>query len=71
MLLCNLIYNIKTNCCNNVSFITPLKYNENATKSANKHSKDMKENSYFDHKNLKNETPFDRMKKEERGLFLW
>ena len=44
--------------------LQPLKYNENATKSANKHSKDMKENSYFDHKNLKNETPFDRMKKE-------
>lgn len=38
-----------------------LSYNEAATLCARSHSKDMKENNYFDHNNLNNQTPFDRM----------
>ena len=44
--------------------LQPLIYSEKATKSAKKHSEDMKDNNFFNHKNLKNETPFDRMEKE-------
>lgn len=35
-----------------------------ATNSSRKHSFDMMNNNFFEHNNLKNETPFDRMKKE-------
>jgi len=41
-----------------------LSYNEKATICARKHSEDMKNNDFFDHVNLKNKTPFDRMEKE-------
>lgn len=41
-----------------------LAYNERATLCARKHSEDMKNNDFFDHENLNNETPFDRMEKE-------
>lgn len=44
--------------------LNALKYDEKATKSAKKHSEDMEINNFFSHENLKNETPFDRMKKE-------
>ena len=41
-----------------------LDYNEKATICARKHSEDMKDNDFFDHKNLNNQTPFDRMENE-------
>lgn len=44
--------------------LEPLLYNEKATISAKKHSEDMRNNNYFNHKNLNHETPFDRMIKE-------
>ncbi|QYE99258.1 CAP-associated domain-containing protein [Paraclostridium sordellii] len=42
-----------------------LNFSEKAKISSEKHSEDMKENNYFDHLNKENETPFDRMKKED------
>ncbi|MDU1453238.1 MAG: CAP-associated domain-containing protein [Paraclostridium sordellii] len=42
-----------------------LTFSEKAKISSEKHSEDMKENNYFDHLNKENETPFDRMKKED------
>ncbi|MFR3566507.1 MAG: CAP-associated domain-containing protein [Paraclostridium sordellii] len=42
-----------------------LTISEKAKISSEKHSEDMKENNYFDHLNKENETPFDRMKKED------
>lgn len=42
-----------------------LTFSEKAKISSKKHSEDMKENNYFDHLNKENETPFDRMKKED------
>ena len=53
-----------TNCTRYVNDLPPLKYDEKATICATKHSKDMRDNKYFDHNNLNEETPFDRMKKE-------
>lgn len=44
--------------------LNPLSDNKKATISARKHSEDMRNNNYFDHENLNNETPFDRMTKE-------
>lgn len=44
--------------------LNPLEYSLSATNSARKHSFDMMSNNFFNHNNLKNETPFDRMKKE-------
>lgn len=44
--------------------LNKLSYDEKATICARKHSQDMKENEFFDHVNLKNENPFDRMEKE-------
>lgn len=41
-----------------------LSYDEKATICARKHSKDMRDNNFFDHKNLHDESPFDRMEKE-------
>lgn len=41
-----------------------LDYDEKATICARKHSEDMKDNDFFDHKNLNNQTPFDRMENE-------
>lgn len=41
-----------------------LVYDEKASICARKHSEDMKKNDFFDHINLNNETPFDRMEKE-------
>ncbi len=41
-----------------------LSYDEKTTICARKHSEDMKNNNFFDHENLKNETPFDRMANE-------
>lgn len=39
-------------------------YNEKAKNSAIKHSEDMRDKNYFNHENKENESPFDRMKKE-------
>ncbi|MCR8745004.1 CAP domain-containing protein [Romboutsia lituseburensis] len=41
-----------------------LKYSESATNSSVKHSTDMACSNFFDHKNKREESPFDRMKKE-------
>ena len=41
-----------------------LAYDEKATICARKHSDNMKKNDFFDHVNLNDETPFDRMEKE-------
>lgn len=41
-----------------------MQYSEKAKMSSVKHSEDMKEKNYFDHTNKENESPFDRMKKE-------
>jgi uncharacterized protein YkwD len=41
-----------------------MNYCEKAKNSAVKHSEDMRNKNYFDHKNKNNESPFDRMKKE-------
>lgn len=40
-----------------------LKWDDKLAEIARKHSCDMAENNYFDHTNLKGETPFNRMKK--------
>lgn len=53
-----------TNCMRYINSLENLKINEKANESATKHSLDMKENNFFDHNNLKNETPFDRMENE-------
>lgn len=42
-----------------------MEHSEKASISATKHSKDMGEKNYFDHQNKENESPFDRMKKED------
>lgn len=41
-----------------------LKYNQPLSDTARKHSKDMADNHFFDHNNLKGESPFDRMQKD-------
>ena len=41
-----------------------MNYCEKAKNSSVKHSEDMRNKNYFDHKNKNNESPFDRMKKE-------
>lgn len=41
-----------------------LNYNQKASISALKHSLDMRDNNFFEHENLKGESPFERMKKE-------
>ncbi|MGL6104771.1 CAP-associated domain-containing protein [Romboutsia sp.] len=41
-----------------------LQYSDKATISAQKHSIDMEQKNYFDHKDKNNKTPFDRMKDE-------
>lgn len=41
--------------------LNTLSYDEKATLCARSHSKDMRDNNYFAHNNLKNQTPFDRM----------
>lgn len=43
---------------------------EKASSSSLKHSKDMGEKNYFDHNNIDNESPFDRMKKEDINYSL-
>ncbi|WP_318509456.1 CAP-associated domain-containing protein [Bacillus sp. T3] len=42
-----------------------LTWNANVTGTAREHSLDMAENHYFDHQNLKGQSPFDRMKEDE------
>ncbi|MGL5750198.1 MAG: CAP domain-containing protein, partial [Paraclostridium sp.] len=42
-----------------------LSYSEQARESSIKHSNDMRDKNYFDHKNKNNESPFYRMKKED------
>ena len=44
--------------------LNPLEYKYLPQISSQKHSEDMMENNYFDHVNLKQKTPFDRMKEE-------
>lgn len=41
-----------------------LNYSQPLSDTGRKHSKDMAEHHFFDHNNLKGETPFDRMKKD-------
>lgn len=41
-----------------------LKYSKQNSETARKHSKDMANNHYFDHTNLKGQSPFDRLKKD-------
>jgi len=44
--------------------LSTLAWSDTAASSSLKHSVDMAVNSYFDHNNLKGESPFDRMRKE-------
>lgn len=44
--------------------LQPLSYSNKLAGTARKHSMDMAENQYFDHTNLKGESPFDRMEKD-------
>lgn len=44
--------------------LKPFEWSDQASQSALKHSQDMSINNYFNHNNLKGESPFDRMKKE-------
>ena len=44
--------------------LAPVTWNTAAQNSARKHSLDMAENDFFDHMNLRNESPFQRMEKE-------
>lgn len=41
--------------------LNKLSYDENATLCARSHSEDMRDNNFFNHTNLKSQTPFDRM----------
>ncbi|MGP7815829.1 CAP-associated domain-containing protein [Niallia sp. 01092] len=41
--------------------LSPLKWDDHVKETARKHSKDMAVNNYFDHTNLEEESPFDRM----------
>ncbi len=47
--------------------LSMLSYDEDATLCARGHSKDMRDNNFFSHTNLKNQSPFDRMVKQ--GIF--
>lgn len=42
-----------------------LTWDDHVRETARKHSADMAENNYFDHKNLDGESPFDRMKEDD------
>ncbi|UEX89246.1 CAP-associated domain-containing protein [Staphylococcus ratti] len=44
--------------------LEPLNYSESLANTARKHSKDMAMQQYFEHTNLKGESPFDRIKKD-------
>lgn len=44
--------------------LSTLKYSKQNSETARKHSKDMAKNHYFDHTNLKGQSPFDRLKKD-------
>ncbi|WP_026477265.1 stalk domain-containing protein [Alkaliphilus transvaalensis] len=44
--------------------LKPFEWSEVASSAATKHSKDMADHRFFDHINLKGESPFDRMKQE-------
>ncbi|MBE5662991.1 CAP domain-containing protein [Staphylococcus sp. SS251] len=44
--------------------LATLKYSKQNSETARKHSKDMADNHYFDHTNLKGQSPFDRLKKD-------
>ena len=44
--------------------LNTLKSSDSLSNTARKHSKDMAEHQYFDHTNLKGESPFDRMKND-------
>ncbi|MBY2477124.1 peptidase [Clostridioides difficile] len=52
------------NSVRNQRSLNSLRYSEQATLSSRKHSKDMRDNNFFDHINKNDETPFDRMKRE-------
>lgn len=47
--------------------LNTLSYSEKATLCARSHSEDMRDNNYFAHENLKNQSPFDRM--DKYGIF--
>ncbi|ELI5487225.1 CAP domain-containing protein [Staphylococcus pseudintermedius] len=44
--------------------LQPLSYSNKLASTARKHSTDMAENQYFDHTNLKGESPFERIEKD-------
>ena len=44
--------------------LKPFIWDDKAAKSSYLHCKDMADNSFFDHNNLKGESPFDRMQKQ-------
>jgi len=44
--------------------LEPFTWSDKAKISSRKHSKDMADNNYFEHTNLKGQSPFDRMKNE-------
>lgn len=44
--------------------LAPVTWNSAAQSSSRKHSLDMAEHDFFDHMNLRNESPFQRMEKE-------
>ncbi|WP_200670141.1 CAP domain-containing protein [Staphylococcus arlettae] len=45
--------------------LSTLNYDSDVSDTARKHSKDMAENDYFDHTNLDDESPFDRLKADD------
>ncbi|MEH7128043.1 CAP domain-containing protein [Neobacillus drentensis] len=47
-----------------------LTWDEHIRGTARKHSTDMAVNNYFDHTNLKGESPFDRMKEDDISFYL-
>lgn len=47
-----------------------LTWDEHVRETARKHSADMAMNDYFDHTNLKGQSPFDRMKEDHIGFLL-
>jgi uncharacterized protein YkwD len=54
-----------TNSVRDKENLNRLEFSEKASESSLIHSQDMRDENYFDHVNKKNETPFDRMKRED------
>lgn len=54
-----------TNAARVVHQLPILTWDDHVRETARKHSADMAENNYFDHKNLEGQSPFDRMKEDD------